>query len=83
MVDLGPRASRSGSGKESACKELQLRNPSIKTFGLSWGVPGWVGEGNFFSEDNIHYQGQWVECMKSAYNVSIDLIGTFHHSCND
>ena len=63
--------------------EAVLRNPSIKTFGLSWGVPGWVGEGNFFSEDNIHYQVQWVECMKSAYNVSIDLIGTFHHSCND
>ncbi len=58
--------------------EATRRNPMIKTFGLSWGVPGWVGEGEFFSTDNIHYQVQWVNCMKSAYNISIDLIGIWN-----
>lgn len=58
--------------------EATRRNPKIRTFGLSWGVPGWVGEGEFFSTDNIHYQVQWVECMKTAYNISIDLIGIWN-----
>jgi hypothetical protein len=55
--------------------EAIKRNPNLKSFGLSWGVPGWVGAGEFFSADNIHYQVQWLECMKTAYNISIDYIG--------
>ena len=38
--------------------EAKKRNPAIKTYGLAWGVPGWIGDnedsdGSFYSQDNI------------------------------
>ena len=36
--------------------EAKARNPEILTYALSWGVPAWVGNGSFFSADNIEYQ---------------------------
>eukprot|EP01052_Picozoa_sp_SAG31_P021203 SAG31_NODE_1627_length_7705_cov_5.310939_8_plen_48_part_00 len=34
-------------------KEAKKRNPAIKLYALSWGAPGWVGNGSYFSDDNI------------------------------
>ncbi len=31
-------------------KEAKARNPDVKLFGLSWGVPGWIGNGSYFSQ---------------------------------
>ncbi len=31
------------------------------------GVPAWIGNGSYFSDDNVAYQTQWVQCMKDAY----------------
>ena len=28
--------------------EAAARNPGIQTFGLSWGVPAWVGNGSYY-----------------------------------
>ena len=36
-------------------KEAKARNPAIKLSALSWGAPGWVGNGQFFSDDNLDY----------------------------
>jgi hypothetical protein len=41
-------------------KEAKARNPNIKLSALSWGAPGWVGDGNYFSQDNIDYHIKWV-----------------------
>jgi hypothetical protein len=61
-------------------QEARLRNPSIKTWGLSWGVPRWIsrgsfGDGSYFSQDNIMYQTQWLKCIKSTTGISVDFIG--------
>jgi hypothetical protein len=45
--------------------EARKRNPKILTYGLSWAVPHWVGDGNgngtgFHSPDNWLYQTKWV-----------------------
>ncbi len=37
-------------------REATKRNPAIKVWSLSWGVPGWIGNGSYFSYDNIAYQ---------------------------
>eukprot|EP01116_Phalansterium_solitarium_P015450 TRINITY_DN3414_c0_g1_i1.p1 TRINITY_DN3414_c0_g1~~TRINITY_DN3414_c0_g1_i1.p1 ORF type:complete len:762 (+),score=180.62 TRINITY_DN3414_c0_g1_i1:87-2372(+) len=58
-------------------QEARKRNPDIITWGLSWGVPQWIGNGSYFSEDNINYQVQWVKCMASL-GISIDLIGIWN-----
>lgn len=39
------------------------RNPAIATYGLSWGAPAWVGNGTYYSDDNVRYQTAWVRCI--------------------
>jgi galactosylceramidase len=64
-------------------REAKRRNPSIITYGLSWAVPRWVGDGTgngtgFFSGDNILYHVKWLECVRDASNVVIDLLGNWN-----
>ena len=63
--------------------EALRRNPSIKTWGLSWGVPAWISEGSFnsssyFTKDNIRYQTQWLKCIKETTGITIDYIGIWN-----
>ena len=32
-------------------EQAKARNPNIKLYGLAWGAPGWIGNGNFWSTD--------------------------------
>jgi hypothetical protein len=64
-------------------REAKARNPSILTYGLSWGVPRWVGDGTgngtgFHSPDNWIYQTAWVECVKRTTGYSIDVVGDWN-----
>ena len=36
-------------------EQAKARNPNIKLSGLAWGAPGWIGNGNFWSQDMIDY----------------------------
>eukprot|EP00039_Didymoeca_costata_P007720 m.103148 g.103148 ORF g.103148 m.103148 type:complete len:869 (-) comp13797_c0_seq4:165-2771(-) len=69
-------------------KEAKKRNPDIIIYGLSWGVPGWVGENEppksngkhrtFCSKDNIEYQTAWVKCMNESQGIQIDYLGIWN-----
>eukprot|EP00435_Cladocopium_sp_Y103_P014458 s147_g3.t1 len=59
-------------------KEAKARNPLIRTYALAWGVPGWIGNGTFFSEDNIHYHVSWLKCIKERYDIDIDYMGLWN-----
>ncbi|CAE7296581.1 galc [Symbiodinium pilosum] len=56
----------------------EARNPEIVTFGLAWGVPGWIGNGTFFSEDNIFYHVSWLKCIKETLKIEIDYLGIWN-----
>lgn len=43
--------------------EAFKRNPDIATYILSWGVPNWVGNGSYFSAENIAYQVGYAKCV--------------------
>ena len=63
--------------------EAKKRNPDIRIWSLSWGVPGWIGNvsGNaptFFCDDNIAYQVAWVKCLKDAWGVESDFLGLWN-----
>ena len=45
---------------------------------LSWGVPGWVGNGSYFSDANIAYQTSFVRGAKEVYNISVDYLGIWY-----
>jgi hypothetical protein len=60
-------------------QEAKKRNPAIRTYGLSWGVPGWIGDGagdgfGYFSEDNIRYHVDWLACAQTN-GVRVDYMG--------
>jgi O-glycosyl hydrolase len=46
-------------------EQAKALNPNIKLYGLSWGAPGWIGGGNFWSTDMIDYLVSWLGCAKS------------------
>lgn len=56
-------------------KEAKKRNPDIILEGLQWGAPGWIGNGNFFSEDNARFISSWIKGMKTYHNLDIDFVG--------
>ena len=58
--------------------EAKKRNPNIRTYALSWGVPGWVGNGSYFSDDNIAYQVEFVVAAYTRYNITIDYLGIWN-----
>jgi galactosylceramidase len=59
-------------------QEAKKRNPNILTYGLSWGVPGWVGNNTYYSAENIDYQTAWVTCVRQRTGFDIDYLGLWN-----
>jgi hypothetical protein len=55
-------------------REAQARNPNITFSALAWGAPGWVGGGDFWTNDTIDYLMRWMDCAKQN-NLEIDYLG--------
>jgi len=55
-------------------EQAKARNPNIKLYGLAWGAPGWIGNGNFWSTDMVDYLVSWLGCAK-ADGLNIDYLG--------
>lgn len=55
-------------------EQAKARNPNIKLYGLAWGAPGWIGNGNFWSSDMIGYLISWLGCAKQ-HGLTIDYLG--------
>ena len=58
--------------------QAKARNPAVQSYILSWGVPGWVGNGSFFSQENIDYQVQYARCVKETVGEGPDYIGIWN-----
>ena len=56
--------------------EAKKRNPDITFSALEWGVPGWVGGGDYFSADNIDYIVGFLKGAKEKHGLTIDYVGT-------
>jgi galactosylceramidase len=55
--------------------EAKKRNPDITLDGVAWGCPGWVGNGNFWSQDMCNYYAIWIKGLKTNYGFDMDAIG--------
>jgi hypothetical protein len=63
-------------------EQAKARNPGIKLYGLSWGAPGWIGGGTFYSTDMVNYLLSWLGCAKS-HGLTIDYLGGWNeHAYN-
>jgi galactosylceramidase len=60
--------------------EAKRRNPNITLYGLSWGFPGWLGEGTKlpWTNSTVTYIMKWIFGAKKYYNLDIDYIGIWN-----
>ncbi len=56
-------------------REAKARNPNLSLDACAWGCPGWVGNGNFWSQDMCDYYVSWIQGLKSVYGLELDAIG--------
>lgn len=60
-------------------EEARKRNPKIKTWGLSWASPWWVGnQTGYYSDDEIDYHIKWLNCTKQWDIGKIDYMGNWN-----
>ena len=60
-------------------KEAKARNPSVITYGMSWGVPGWIdNQTGYYGPDNIEYQVNWAKCARDYHGINIDYLGLWN-----
>jgi galactosylceramidase len=55
--------------------EAKHRNPALTLDACAWGCPGWVGNGNFWSQDMCEYYVKWIKGLKTHYGLDLDAIG--------
>ena len=55
--------------------EAKKRNPAITLDACAWSCPGWIGIGDFYSQDMADYYVKWIQGMKSAHWLTLDAIG--------
>ncbi|MCW2501953.1 MAG: xlnA 5 [Actinomycetia bacterium] len=55
--------------------QAKARNPNVRLIGLAWGAPGWIGNGQFWSQDMINYVISWLDCAKNSHGLTIDYLG--------
>ena len=57
--------------------EAKKRNPSVLTYGLAWGAPGWINnQSGYYGPDLITYEINWLKCARDYHNISVDYLGT-------
>ena len=56
-------------------REAKKRNPALTLDACAWGCPGWVGNGDFWSQDMCDYYVQWIQGLKKVYGLELTAIG--------
>lgn len=64
-------------------KEAKARNPDIILDCLAWGAPGWIGNGNYWSQDMADYVVKFIKGAKTHHNLDIEYTGIRNETGND
>ncbi|MHC4441001.1 MAG: family 16 glycoside hydrolase [Planctomycetota bacterium] len=60
--------------------EAKKRNPRIMLDALAWGAPGWIGGGEFYSQDMADYYAAFIKGMKKYHGLDIDYLGIWNET---
>jgi hypothetical protein len=63
--------------------EAKKRNPDIYLDCLEWGAPGWIGNGKYYSQDNIDYIIAFIKGARQYHNLKIDYTGIWNERMYD
>jgi galactosylceramidase len=64
-------------------EEARKRNPRILIEALQWGAPGWIGNGQFYSEDNARFVAAFVKGARQYHGVDVDYVGIWNEKLYD
>ena len=64
-------------------QEAKKRNPNILLDCLEWGLPGWVGNHQFYSDDNINYIISFIKGAEKYHALSINYTGVHNERMYD
>src|ERR1039457_4025651 len=59
-------------------REARKRNPKIVIELLPWGVPGWIGNYHFYSQDMIDYDLKFINAAHDVHGIDIDYLGIWN-----
>lgn len=63
--------------------EARRRNPAITLDGTAWSAPGWIGGGNFWSQDAADYYVVWLKGLRDVYGLELTAIGCRNEKGDD
>lgn len=63
--------------------EAKKRNPRLQLCALAWGAPGWLGNGQFYSDDTIDYIIGFIEGARDHHGLDIDCVGVWNERAYD
>jgi galactosylceramidase len=55
--------------------EAKKRNPALTLDACAWSAPGWIGDGEFWSQDMADYYVKWIKGLKANYGIDLDAVG--------
>ena len=61
-------------------QQAAARNPGIALDCLAWGAPGWIGGGNYYSQDMCNYIVNFLKAAQSNYGLNIGFTGTHNEA---
>ena len=59
-------------------KEARKRNPDIILDALAWGFPGWIGNGNYHTQEGADYIKDFLIGAKKYHNLDIEYVGIWN-----
>lgn len=61
-------------------QQAKQRNPGIFLDCLAWGAPGWIGAGNYYSQDMCDYIVSFIKGAQTTYGLTFDFTGTHNEA---
>jgi galactosylceramidase len=56
-------------------REAKRRNPNLSLDAVAWSAPGWIGDGDFWSQDMADYYASWLRVLRDVHGLELDAIG--------
>jgi galactosylceramidase len=61
-------------------QQAKAHNPGIVLDCLAWGAPGWIGGGNYNSQDMCNYLVNFLRGAQTQYGLSFNFTGTHNEA---
>src|SRR5208282_1505818 len=61
-------------------QQANARNPNIILDCLAWGAPGWIGNGNYYSQDMCNYIVNFIQGAQTTCGLTFNFTGTHNEA---